>query len=188
MALALVMKSVRRPTRWMSSTPPASCTRCGCGFRPAAAKTLGAERTLKRRLNAAGARYFDTEKPRPGLIRGHPGAGFALCGRDLDIGHHLGDLAAHGDRIRASLQGGEIEPFVGGDQIDHAGTAARPVQAALEQLIGDRSLHRRCRLQIELSLKHRSPLFIVAALPRARPLSTVRNVPLSCSPFAGLSG
>jgi hypothetical protein len=36
-------------------------------------------------------------------MRGHPGPRFALCGGDFGIRHHRGDLAAHGDRIRASL-------------------------------------------------------------------------------------
>ena len=40
-------------------------------------------------------------------------------------------------------------------EIDHAGTAARPVQAALEQHVRDRRrLHRNGRVEINLSLKH----------------------------------
>ena len=54
------------------------------------------------------------------LMRGHPGTRFALRGGDFRIRHHRGDLAAHRDGIRASLQGCEIEPFVGRDEIDHA--------------------------------------------------------------------
>src|SRR6185437_316651 len=53
----------------------------------------------------------------PRLMRGHPGARFALGGGDLGIRHLLGDLAAHGSGIDAALQRGEIEPFMRGDQI-----------------------------------------------------------------------
>jgi len=45
--------------------------------------------------------------------------------------------------IRAAFQGGKVEPFMRGDEIDYAGTSAGPVQAALEQHVGDRTcLHR----------------------------------------------
>ena len=70
-------------------------------------------------------------------VRGHPGPGFALGDRDLDLGHHLGDLTAKLDRVGAAFQGSKIEPFMRGDEIDHAGTPARPVQTALEQHVGN---------------------------------------------------
>ncbi|ANW01784.1 hypothetical protein LMTR13_18035 [Bradyrhizobium icense] len=89
-------------------------------------------------------------------MRRHPGTRLALCGRDFRIRHHRGDLAAHRDCIGASLQRGEIEPFVGRDEIHHAGTAARPVKAALEQHVRNRGrFHRNCRVEIDLPLKHR---------------------------------
>ena len=89
-------------------------------------------------------------------MRGHPGARFALCGGDFGVRHHRGDFAAHGDRIRASLQRGEVEPFVGRDEVHHAGTAARPLKAALEQHVRNRRrFHRNGRVEINLPLKHR---------------------------------
>jgi hypothetical protein len=39
-------------------------------------------------------------------VRGHPGPGFALGHRDLDVGHHLGDLAAERNGFDAAFQGG----------------------------------------------------------------------------------
>ena len=57
-------------------------------------------------------------------MRRHPGTGFALRGGDFRIRHHRGDLAAHGDGIRASLQRGKIEPFVSRDEFT---TPERPL-------------------------------------------------------------
>ena len=57
-------------------------------------------------------------------MRGDPGAGLALRQGDLDLGHQLGDLAAQLDGFHAALQGGEVEPFMRGDEID---TPERPL-------------------------------------------------------------
>src|SRR3954451_19175176 len=114
-------------------------------------------------------------------VRRHPGARFAERGGDFALTHLLGDLAAERDRIRAALQRGKIEPFVRGDEIDDAGTAARPVKPALEQHVLDRALRdRHCAVQIQCPVKHvclpfycrwpRSP-------PRAAPVPTVNTSP-----------
>ena len=88
-------------------------------------------------------------------MRADPGAGFALGGGDLDVAHQLGNLAAERNRVRAALQRGKIESFMRRNQVDDAGTAARPVKAALEQRVRDRGFrHRHCRIPIEVSLKH----------------------------------
>src|SRR6266704_2401649 len=83
------------------------------------------------------------------------GPGFALGHRDLDLGHHRGDLAAQLDGIGAAFQGSQVEPLMRGDEIDYAGTSAGPIQAALEQHVGYRTcFHRRRRIQINVPLKH----------------------------------
>ena len=102
--------------------------------------------------------------------------------------HQLGDLAAQRDRVGAALQRGEIEPFVRGDQIDHAGTAARPVKPALEQHVRDRGrVHRHRCIQIKVSLKHLcvSPFCCWPPSPERGPRPTVKT-PVFPTPFAGL--
>jgi len=66
-------------------------------------------------------------------MRRHPGTRFALRSGDFRIRHHRGDLAAHRDGIRAPLQGCKIEPFVGRDEVYHAGAATRTADTAFEQ-------------------------------------------------------
>jgi hypothetical protein len=70
------------------------------------------------------------------LVRSHPGARLAECGGDFALAHLLGDLATKRDRIQAALQGGEVEPFVRGDQIDDAGTGlVCPQRLGLQSLV-----------------------------------------------------
>jgi hypothetical protein len=126
------------------------------------------------------------------LVRRHPGPGFALGHGDLDLGHYLGDLAAKLDRVGAAFQGSEIEPFMRGDEIDHAGTPAGPVQTALEQYVGDRACcHRYCRIQIDVPLKHLTSPFLFlppCARPAGGPCPLVETSRYSPTPFAGLLG
>src|SRR5690348_1036395 len=75
-----------------------------------------------------GTEVFTWPECAVGLVRGHPGTRLALCRGDLDLRHLLGDLAAHGDRVSAPFQRCKIEPFVCSDEIDDAGTAARPIK------------------------------------------------------------
>src|SRR5437868_14993128 len=88
-----------------------------------------------------------------------------------------------------------------GDEIDQAGTAARPIHPALEQHVRQRArVDRRRRLQIESTLKHHaSPFFLCRLVPRAR-LPSISDWPdplwikrcsthprvFFCMPFAGL--
>src|ERR1700688_592380 len=100
------------------------------------------------------------------LMGRHPGPGFALRGGDLDLGHQLGDLAAEPNGVSAAFQGCEVEPLMGRDEIDDAGTSARPVQTTFEQHVGDRArFHRYCRILIDVPLKHPPLLFVVFAAP-----------------------
>lgn len=139
-------------------------------------------------------------------VRRHPGAGFALGDRDLDIGHLLGDFAAVRDRVGTSLERRQVEPFVRRDEVDHAGAAARPVHATFEQHVLDRGRsYRDGAVLIDDPLKHcrHSPFccwppspergprpllkhpvisgLILGIMPRADPLD-------HRSPFAGLLG
>src|SRR5437868_2005580 len=104
-----------------------------------------------------------------GLVRRHPGARLAERGGDFALAHLLGDLAAERDRVRAALERGQVEPFVRGDEIDDAGTAACPVKPALEQNVLDRGLRdRHGAIQIQCTLKHVwSPLY--CRWPRSPP-------------------
>jgi len=108
------------------------------------------------------------------LARRHPVAGLALGGGDLDLGHQLGDLAAHPDGVSAAFDGCEIEPFMRGNQVDDAGTAACPVEPTLEQHIRDRAcFHRRGVIQIEKPLKHLFIpflFFLAGPVPSAAPV------------------
>ena len=76
-------------------------------------------------------------------------------------------VAAHKWFNLAALKGRADAISMRRDQINDAGAAARPIQAALEQHVRDRiCFHQRCRILIDVSLKHlTSPLFdFVAAL------------------------
>ncbi|GCC46523.1 hypothetical protein chiPu_0030359, partial [Chiloscyllium punctatum] len=103
----------------------------------------------------SGYRFARRKRAKRNLMRRHPGAGFALGSRDLDIGHLLGDFAAVRDRVGTSLERRQVEPFVRRDEVDHAGTAARPIHAALEQHVLDCSRSNRDRaFLIDDPLKH----------------------------------
>src|SRR5689334_20959916 len=110
-------------------------------------------------------------------MRRHPGARLAKRDGDFVLAHLLGDLAAKRDRIRPALQRSKIEPFVGGDEIDDAGTAARPVKPPLEQHVLDRGCRdRHGAIQIQSSVKHVwSPLYCrwPRSPPSAAPVPTV---------------
>src|ERR1700751_3428950 len=117
---------------------------------------------------------------RRGLLGSHPGARFAERGGDFALAHLLGDLAAQRNRVRAALQRSEIEPFMGGDEIDDAGTAARPVKPALEQHVLDRGLRERHgAIQIQCPMKHVwSPLYCrwPRSPPSAAPVPAVKRL------------
>src|SRR5260370_7590350 len=88
--------------------------------------------------------------------------------------------------VSAAVQGGEVEPLMRRDEIDHAGTPARPVQSALEQHVRDRAcFHRHCRIQIDVPLKHPSSPFLIFAPPppHPSPLPNSQTVPLFPPPF-----
>jgi hypothetical protein len=109
---------------------------------------------------------IETIEPAPRLVRGDPGAGLALRDGDLALRHQFGDLATQRNRISAAFQGGKVEPFVRGDEIDDAGTSARPVQAALEQDVRDGAwLHRYCGIKINMPLKHLTSPFLIVGRP-----------------------
>jgi len=107
-----------------------------------------------------------------GSVRGDPRPRLALRGRDLGLRHLTGDFLAQRHGVLAALQGGEVEPFVRGDEIDEPGPAARPIDPALEQHVRQCGrVDRRCRLQIESTLKHNaSPFFLCLAPPSAAPV------------------
>jgi len=122
-------------------------------------------------------------RPRSPLVRGYPGSGLALGGGDLEFGHHLGDLAAQLDGIAAALEGGEVEPFMRGNEIDHAGTPARPIQAAFEQHVGNGAcFHRRRCIQIDVPLKHPSSPFVFCRLVVERGACPLVERPAIASP------
>ena len=88
-------------------------------------------------------------------MRRDPGPGFALRHGDLDFGHQLRHFPSQLNGVGTALQGRKVEPLVRGDEIDDAGASARPIQATLEQNVGDRAcFHRRCGIQIDVPLKH----------------------------------
>ena len=122
------------------------------------------------------------------LVRGDPGSRLTLRGRDLGVRHLLGNLLAVRDCILAALHRREVEPFMRGNEIDEAGTAAGPIHATLEQHVRQRArVDRRRHTQIESPLKHvASPLLLCRLVPAsAAPVQTVQLVPM---PIAGLLG
>jgi hypothetical protein len=67
------------------------------------------------------------------LRAAQPGAGRGLCGGDLARAHVLGDFGSAGLCFLIAGDGGEVEPFVGFDQVDaHARGAARIGHAEIE--------------------------------------------------------
>src|ERR1700760_3975082 len=55
-----------------------------------------------------------------------------------------------------------------GDEVDDAGTAARPIKPPLEQHVWNSiCFHRRCRVLIDLSLKHLASPFLILRRPVA---------------------
>jgi hypothetical protein len=107
-----------------------------------------------------------------------------LGGGNLAIRHHLGDFASQGDRVDAAFPRRQIEPFMRSDEIDDAGASARPIQTALEQDVGDRGCrHRRCAIQIKLSLKHPRLPFVIGR-PAFRERGPCPTVKTPCRPLA----
>ena len=123
-------------------------------------------------------------------VRGDPGPRFTLRHGDLDFGHQLGDLAPQRNGVGAAFQGCKVEPFMRGDEIDDAGTPARPVKTAFEQHVGDRAcFHWRCRIQIDVPLKHLSSPFLFFAASAERGSCPIERTPRYFpTPFAGLLG
>src|SRR6185312_702984 len=154
-------------------------------LREARSRVVGLSRLRHARPVSGTARTFHRRMCSPRLVRDYPVARVALCRCDLDIRHLLGDLAAHDNGVSAALQRRKIEPFMRGNEIDDAGTAARPIKPALKQHVGERGgFHRRRHIQIERSLKHfASPLFVIGhPPPRAAPVQLSNAL----TPFAGL--
>src|ERR1700759_331743 len=103
-------------------------------------------------------------------MRGHPRPRVTLRSGDLGLRHLAGHFLAQSNGVLAALQRGEVEPFVRGDKVDQARAAARPIDPTLEQNVRQRArIDRRCRIEIESTLKHNaSPFSCAASFPRAR--------------------
>src|SRR4051795_12023298 len=84
--------------------------RCGCW------SELTKARTPHPPPLSPGRGEYSRRPPHPRL--GEPGAGLALGFGDLARAHLLGDLGAAHLTFVAAVQGGEVEPFVGLDEVD----------------------------------------------------------------------
>ena len=84
------------------------------------------------------------------LVAAQPVTRRALRGRNVDIRHLVGDLAAQADRVEIALHRRKIEPLMRGDEIDRHVTADRIHHAELEKHVAcRRALAERSRIAVE---------------------------------------